>query len=791
MKRKICRALTLAALIAAFVLALGCGAALADIGGSCGANVTWSLNTTTGVLTVSGTGAVNDYSHSSNLSPLKGDTRVKSLVVEQGVTTIGNYFLYQCTNLTSVSLPDSLQSIGNGAFSRCALNSLSLPDSLSFIGRDAFNGNNGITSLQTPMGLKDIGGAAFRGMSGLTSVTFSPFLKTIGEESFKNCTSLQTVELWDGLTTIGDRAFQDCSSLTNVYVIGPSITFGNNVFSRCNENLTLIGYDLAPAHDYATANGISYASMDGVCGENLEYLFNYSDKSMVIRGTGPMNDYPIDSQPWAAFKSKIESVYLEEGVTAIGYGDFYKCRSLYGIHLPSTLTHIGTEAFAYCTSMISITLPKNLTSIGGRAFASCTNLLSLTIPESVTTLGAYAFSPCIGLASVSLPWSITDIPNGLFYGDKSLRTVTIPGSVKTIGLYAFEQCTALEYIDLPNSLVSLGKYAFNGCPSLQAAAFYCSNTEIAASAFQKTDSLTLYGWSNATAHDYANANAIPFVNLSSLSCKCGDNLIWTLNTNTGAATITGTGPMWNYNHNSSNWSPTTMYKDIITSVTFDDRATTVGNWFFDGCKYLTSVHLPASLVMVGSNAFRGCTGLQDITIPEGVKSIGVSAFINCTGLTGIKLPLSVTEIGVYAFSGCVNLYTAEIPNPDCVIGNEAYNVFEGTSLLILKGHYCSTTEDYACNAPHAMEHLTPFPGFFLPENLTAIEEEAFQGIKAIAVVIPKNIQSISGNPFAGSSVQFIYGFPGTPAETLAQDYPSQFRFVPLTDTWYTRLKNEY
>ena len=788
MKRKICRALTLAALIAAFVLALGCGAALADIGGSCGAHVTWSLNTTTGVLTVSGTGAVNDYSYSSNLSPLKGDSRVKSLVVEQGVTTIGNYFLYQCTNLTSVSLPDGLQSIGNGAFSRCALNSLSLPDSLSFIGRDAFNGNNGITSLQTPMGLKDIGGAAFRGMSGLTSVTFSPFLKTIGEESFKNCTSLQTVELWDGLTTVGDWAFQDCSSLTNVYVIGPSITFGNNVFSRCNENLTLIGYDLAPAHAYATENGISYASMDGKCGDDLEYLFNYSSKSMVIRGTGPMYD---SSQPWAAFRSQIESVTLEEGVTTIGKYAFYECRSLYGTHLPSTLTHIGTEAFAFCTGMISITLPKNLESIGSTAFGSCINLLSITIPEGVTTLKFQTFVNCFGLTSVTLPWSLTEISNSVFRSCTSLRNITIPGSVTTIGDDAFSGCTALTKIDLPNSVNHVGSNAFYDCSSLQAAAFYYSNTEIKPNAFQKTDSLTLYGWSNSTAHDYANANAIPFVNLSSLSCKCGDNLIWTLNTNTGAATITGTGPMWNYNHNSSNWSPTTMYKDIITSVTFDDRATTVGNWFFDGCKYLTSVHLPASLVRVGSNAFRGCTGLQDITIPEGVKSIGVSAFINCTGLTGIKLPLSVTEIGVYAFSGCVNLYTAEIPNPDCVIGNEAYNVFEGTSLLILKGHYCSTTEDYACNAPHAMEHLTPFPGFFLPENLTAIEGEAFQGIKAIAVVIPKNIQSISGNPFAGSSVQFIYGFPGTPAETLAQDYLSQFRFVPLTDTWYTRLKNEH
>ena len=81
----------------------------------------------------------------------------------------------------------------------------------------------------------------------------------------------------------------------------------------------------------------------------------------------------------------------------------------------------------------------------------------------------------------------------------------------------------------------------------------------------------------------------------------------------------------------------------------------------------------------------------------------------------------------------------------------------------------------------------PEPTFFLPADLTAIEADAFYGISAQAVVIPKSVTSISGNPFAGSAVQYIYGFPGTAAETLARNYPAQFTFIAMTDAWYARL----
>ncbi len=132
-------------------------------------------------------------------------------------------------------------------------------------------------------------------------------------------------------------------------------------------------------------------------------------------------------------------------------------------------------------------------------------------------------------------------------------------------------------------------------------------------------------------------------------------------------------------------------------------------------------------------------------------------------------------------------------NPDCVIGDSNYSVFRGCpSDFTLRGWAGSTAEAYAANTvnPCGFELLAPAPGLILPASLTSIELDAFCGVSAEAVVIPKSIQTITGNPFAGSDVLYIYGFPGTAAQTLAESDPIRFMFLPLTDAWYARLTSK-
>ena len=179
------------------------------------------------------------------------------------------------------------------------------------------------------------------------------------------------------------------------------------------------------------------------------------------------------------------------------------------------------------------------------------------------------------------------------------------------------------------------------------------------------------------------------------------------------------------------------------------------------------------MTSIGDYAFNGCTGLKSVTIPNSVTSIGDCAFYNCTGLTSVTIPASVTSIGDDAFRSCSGLTSADILNPDCVIGNSNYNVFNGcASGFTLHGWSGSTAETYAAAAGHAFEALTA--DFILPASLTAIEADAFQNIAAVSVRIPATVTSISGDPFAGSSVRYILGVSGTAAQTFAGAYGYTF-----------------
>lgn len=257
---------------------------------------------------------------------------------------------------------------------------------------------------------------------------------------------------------------------------------------------------------------------------------------------------------------------------------------------------------------------------------------------------------------------------------------------------------------------------------------------------------------------------------------------------TGTLTISGTGEMTSYNNLSS--VPWYSYRDSIYSVVMENVVTSIGNFAFYHCFKMTSIVIPASVASIGNSAILGCFSLTSVTIPSGVTYIEQSAFGSCSSLTGVVIPDSVTTIKYWAFANCTNLTSVTILNPDCVIGDSDYDVFKKyASGFTLYGYSGSTAEEYAANTvnPCGFDLLAPAPDFFLPASLTSIEDGAFQGVAAQAVLIPKNIQSISPNAFEDSDVVYIYGFPGTAAQTLAESDRVRFMFLSLTDAWYARL----
>ena len=142
--------------------------AASETSGSCGADLAWSYDSSTGALTVTGSGSMTDFSH---LDTRWGGNDIKSVSLPDGLTSIGNNAFYGCTSLTSVTIPDSVTSIGNYAFSGCtSLSSVTIPDSVTSIGYYAFSGCTSLTSVTIPDSVTSIGYDAFYGCTSLTAI---------------------------------------------------------------------------------------------------------------------------------------------------------------------------------------------------------------------------------------------------------------------------------------------------------------------------------------------------------------------------------------------------------------------------------------------------------------------------------------------------------------------------------------------------------------------------------------------------------------------------------------------
>ena len=445
--------------------------------GTCGDNVTWRLSDD-GVLTISGTGAMQDYNYYNNYAPWYSvRSQVKSVVIERGVTSIGEYAFYGCYAL-SVTIPDSVTSIGSGAFSGCdSLTSVTIPGSVTSFGSGAFDSCDALTSVTISDGVNSIGNSAFSNCEALTDVTIPNTVTAIGIEAFRCCTSLTSVTIPDGVTSIGRSAFEYCDALTSVKISDSVTSIGYNAFYGCSALTDIYyggygvdwlaaggGYDRAPEN--ATVHFKEDLYDKGTCGVNANWVMT-ADGTLTISGKGRISNYDYSNRaPWYACGKYIKSVVIKSGVTGIGNYAFYYCEALTSVTIPNSVTTIGDGAFRNCEALTSVTIPNRVTSIGSSAFSGCTSLTSVTIPNSVTSIGSSAFSGCTSLTSVTIPNSVTTIDGGAFSGCTSLTSVTIPNSVTSIGASSFKGCTSLTSVTIPKSVTSIGWSAFKDCSAL-------------------------------------------------------------------------------------------------------------------------------------------------------------------------------------------------------------------------------------------------------------------------------------------------------------------------------------
>ncbi|MBE6598459.1 MAG: hypothetical protein E7638_03340 [Ruminococcaceae bacterium] len=323
--------------------------------GKCGDNLTWVLYED-GTLTISGTGAMWNW-YGSGIPWYSERLSIETVVIEKGVTTIGEYAFSGCESLISVTIPGSVITIGEWAFCRCiSLTSVTIPDSVTTICDAAFLRCKELISVTIPDSVTTIGENAFAECASLTNVTIPDSVATIGGHVFEDCSSLISVTIGDSITTIDNSAFKNCTSLISV-TIGDSVTsIGGDAFFGC-ASLTSVAIP-----DSVTSIG--------------NWAFSDCDS--------------------------LTSVAIPDGVTTIGVGAFAGCESLTSVTIPDSVTSIGSSAFSSCIDLTSVTLSDSVTTIGRDTFYGCASLISVTIPDSVTTIGYNAFAECESLASVTV-----------------------------------------------------------------------------------------------------------------------------------------------------------------------------------------------------------------------------------------------------------------------------------------------------------------------------------------------------------------------------------------------------
>ncbi len=359
--------------------------------------------------------------------------------VSSNVASTNIYWYYIPTSLKTVVLGNTIQTIPFFGFFNCNwLTSITIPESVTSIGGSAFNGCTGLTTVNwnatecTGAGLYS--NPIFQGCSNLATVNIGDNVKFIPSYAFRNCTGLTSITIPESVKNIGESAFSGCTELTSIIVVK-----GNS----------------------------KYHSAENCLIETATNTLILGCKTSVIPTDGSVTSIGNE-----AFKgcTKLTSITIPDSVTSIGGSAFSGCTVLTSVTIPNSVTSIGWGVFDGCTGLTSVTIGNGVTSIGGSAFSGCTGLTSVTIPDSVTSIGYNAFSGCTGLTSITIPDSVTSIGQGAFCDCSGLTSVTIGNGVTSIGYSAFSGCTGLASITFNGTMeqwnaVSKGTNWKNNVPS--------------------------------------------------------------------------------------------------------------------------------------------------------------------------------------------------------------------------------------------------------------------------------------------------------------------------------------
>ena len=475
-------------------------------------DVSWSLDDN-GTLTVSGSGKMADYSEGNAAPWFSERLNVKNVVIEPGVTEIGNYSFYYCVNLESVTIAESVEFVGSHAFDKCvalkavkipagveklysyafsgctSLTQVELPDTLTLISDYVFNGCTALPEITIPSPTTSVSNGAFYGCKALKNVVLPAKLEALSSNLFAGCTALEAIEIPDTVKTIGTSAFSGCVNLKGIQIPSGVTALNDRAFENCR-SITQIdlpdGISLISGYAFSGCSGLKEVQIPKGVARIESYAFNGC--TSLTKVTMPEGLLTVE---YAAFRNcaSLDNVVIPKGTASVGESAFSGCQALKNITVADSVISLGERVFSGCSALTNVTIPNSVETVGDEAFRDCTALETVTLSDNLTTLGSYAFAGCTSLQQLELPNKLKSLYHNLFNGCTALTQVDLPDGLEIIGDYAFYNCTALPAIELPETVTAVYRYAFENCDSLREVTLPEGTAELRYRAFYSCDSL--------------------------------------------------------------------------------------------------------------------------------------------------------------------------------------------------------------------------------------------------------------------------------------------------------------
>lgn len=720
--------------------------------GICGANLTWVLDED-GTLTISGEGKMYDY-ESLTQPWYTYRSEILKVVIEDGVTSIGNDAFSWFGELIDIVLPKSVTAIGWCAFENCnSLKRVTVPGTVTDIGLWIFKGCKSLSEVKLEEGLVHLGTGIFEDCSSLKTVFWPSSLEKIDDDAFKNC-GLVNLTIPDGVISISSEAFRNCTNLTLVTIGSGIKTIDSMAFAECTALETVIIDNFkskVEVADDAFLGSTEIIFKENENDEGFPYTWEigmnatatlYADGLLKIEGNGELTNFDEEGLevPWSEYQDLIQTVSVADGITVLPSNIFYGCENLKNVTIGSGIVEIGYRAFYRCSSLESVNIDnyKIKVKLGSSAFPANAVVTYKELTGDVVLytweVGAYDETDATatlygdGLLTIegkgdvsNNPWSdyaeiitkvvieknITSLPNRSFSSSEALTYVDL-GGVTTIENDTFMQCTALETVIGLENVIEVYDRAFRNCSALKCdfvgeEVEYIGYYAFAGSGIKSID---------ITGDDLLIDNNA-FVDCENLKSVRIDGDVWEVGSKAFANCPNLTSVYWNAEVREDFYDTSNLFlnsgknTDGMT-VTFGPDVTEIPAYmFYTSSSYagqepkIVSVAAEGEIERIGAFAFYRCADLATVELGDSLQYIEDGAFNSCSALTAIDLPMGMQEIGAKTFfrSGLTEI---GLGSEVAFIGENAFG--ECADGFLIRGFADSYAQEYAeaNNIPFAL-----------------------------------------------------------------------------------------